>query len=392
MFAAKRFEVIRNNIQDYVEVSPLVALINVLPNNCALLDANGVILAVNEAWKAFARCNGLRDTLFGVGQNYLETCRRAAKTEPFAAKALSGIEGVLTRGETFTMEYPCHSPVEKRWFMLTASPLEGAGPGRVLLMHTNITERVLAEHSVQAKYDELKQLTEQRAAYEKRLDEFYSMISHDIRSPLCSVVATMRLLSQNVTGSLSLTESELLGDAEMASNQVIGLITDFLDHKKINEHKGVLEFATARTNQIMGKAQAVLRGLAKQSGVELVLEGVDERVICNEDAIVRVVVNLLTNAIKFTPEGKRIYLGAFPCDSDHVEFCIRDEGVGMSQETVAKIFEPFAVSTKSGVMSGSGLGMMIVKQLLEQHDAIPIVESELGAGTKVSFRLQRAQE
>jgi two-component system cell cycle sensor histidine kinase PleC len=251
----------------------------------------------------------------------------------------------------------------------------------------------VAEQEVHAKCHELHALIAQRAEYEKRLDEFYSMVSHDIRSPMCSIVATMQFVTGQVGAPLGEVEVQLLRDSQVAASQVVGLVSDYLDHKKIAEQKVVLEKSQAKASEIVGKAHAMLRGLAQQSGVEVVMQNDESELVCNENAMVRVMVNLLTNAIKFTPEGKRIHLQArrvWDTTKDgqgFVEFVVADEGVGMTESTLAKVFEPFSVTTPSHVVKGSGLGMAIVKQLLEQHEAAVDVVSKPDVGTRVSFVL-----
>ena len=123
------------------------AILNALPAHIALLDARGVILEVNEAWRQFAATNDLGSTHFAVGENYLEVCHHARGGGAQSAQtAADGIRRVL-HGETdtFTIEYDCHSPDEERWFRLVVTPLRAGGVTGAVLMHTNITEQVQAK-------------------------------------------------------------------------------------------------------------------------------------------------------------------------------------------------------------------------------------------------------
>jgi PAS domain S-box-containing protein len=125
------------------------ALLDALPAHIALLDAEGVIVAVNEAWRRFACANGLRDACHGVGRNYLDTCGRdpgpgAAQTWAVAA----GLRAVLAgESKNFSIEYACDSPTEQRRFLLTATPLELGRPGGAVVMHVNVSDRVRAEQA-----------------------------------------------------------------------------------------------------------------------------------------------------------------------------------------------------------------------------------------------------
>ncbi len=128
------------------------ATLDALPAHIALLDTQGVIIAVNKSWRNFAQANVRNNLDFCLGQNYLQVCDEAkgvcSGEAPIAA---AGIRAVL-RGETgeFSLEYPCHSPAEQRWFRLMVTPLSETGRNGVVVMHINITERKLTELALQA--------------------------------------------------------------------------------------------------------------------------------------------------------------------------------------------------------------------------------------------------
>jgi len=126
------------------------AILDALPAHIALLDSQGEILAVNQAWQRFANANVLQADDFGMGQNYLEICDRArGDCSEEAAEVAAGIRAVL-RGESpeFTLEYPCHSPAEQRWFRLMVTPLYEDRSDGAVVMHINITTRKLAEEQI----------------------------------------------------------------------------------------------------------------------------------------------------------------------------------------------------------------------------------------------------
>lgn len=101
------------------------AILNALPASLALLDGNGVIISVNDKWRRFARANGLGQEGDGTGCNYLEVCEKAVGQDASEAhEAAAGIRSVLDgRDSAYSIEYSCHSPDERRWFQLTATPL-----------------------------------------------------------------------------------------------------------------------------------------------------------------------------------------------------------------------------------------------------------------------------
>ena len=127
------------------------AILNSLTANVALLDSAGVIITANAAWKRFANSNRCADRAHYIGANYLTACEDAVRRDgdPTAASALNGIRSVL-RGEqdSFTLEYPCHSPAEKRWFRLRATRLDVDTLPACVVAHENITTEKAAEEAL----------------------------------------------------------------------------------------------------------------------------------------------------------------------------------------------------------------------------------------------------
>lgn len=136
------------------------AILNALPAHVALLDARGVIVSVNDSWAQFATDNTPRGgTPFGLGVNYLEVCDRAADAgSPDAPQAASGIRAVLNGAKEFSIEYPCHSPTEQRWFLMTVTPLFISAARGALIMHLDISGRKLAEAGRRANKKRLRDL------------------------------------------------------------------------------------------------------------------------------------------------------------------------------------------------------------------------------------------
>ncbi len=137
------------------------AVLDSIAANIAVLDRDGKIIAVNEAWRGFARENGGAAIADSVGVNYLDVCRRAQERGAGEVKAaLVGIQEVLDGARpNFMLEYPCHSPSEKRWFLMSVTPL-GGERGGVVVTHTNITARKQAEDAILESEARLRQLAD----------------------------------------------------------------------------------------------------------------------------------------------------------------------------------------------------------------------------------------
>lgn len=192
----------------YSEAAKQAAIINSLPAHIALLDKDGVILSVNQAWGRFAGANALQNPNNGIGANYLEICELAQGTGTNEAQlAAAGIRSVLAGSDmSFSFEYACHSPTQQRWFLMTVTPLSENILGGAVVMHLNISERKQAEN-------ELLRLAE---AIDATVDAIYlvdraSMRFVHVNNAACRMLKQSReeLLALGPAGVLSIPEDEL---------------------------------------------------------------------------------------------------------------------------------------------------------------------------------------
>lgn len=192
----------------YSEAAKQAAIINSLPAHIALLDKDGVILSVNQAWGRFAGANALQNPNNGIGANYLEICELAQGTGTNEAQlAAAGIRSVLAGSDmSFSFEYACHSPTQQRWFLMTVTPLSENILGGAVVMHLNISERKQAENK-------LLRLAE---AIDATVDAIYlvdraSMRFVHVNNAACRMLKQSReeLLALGPAGVLSIPEDEL---------------------------------------------------------------------------------------------------------------------------------------------------------------------------------------
>ena len=172
-----------------IETERLAAVLDCLPAHVAMLDAQGVIVSVNASWRVFAEANALRTPDYAVGADYVATCESAQGRGCVEAPAVAaGIRAVLEgRARGYSVEYSCHSPTEKRWFLLSVSPLSAEGPRGAVVMHLDISERT-------GRDEELRRF---RAAMEVSGDAILlidrsSLRYIDVNQTLCDLVGYSR--------------------------------------------------------------------------------------------------------------------------------------------------------------------------------------------------------
>jgi len=139
-----------------------IDVLDALPAHIALLNEQGVVVAVNDAWRGFGSKNAFDTTNYGVGRDYIQICEQAHGDCAAEARQVGkGIQAVL-RGEaqSFSLEYPCHSPTEKRWFRIMVTPLHQGGTGGAVVMHVNVSERKLAEEALRESQQKFQQLAD----------------------------------------------------------------------------------------------------------------------------------------------------------------------------------------------------------------------------------------
>jgi len=138
------------------------AILNALPAHIAVLDRDGIIVSVNDGWRAFAKANALSVPEYGVGASYLDACDRALGRNSSEAQRVGiGLRAVLDGSAAgFSIEYPCHAPTQRRWFMMMATPMPRPGPGGAVVMHLDVTSRKLAEESQDEAESRFRQMAE----------------------------------------------------------------------------------------------------------------------------------------------------------------------------------------------------------------------------------------
>ncbi len=220
--------------------------------------------------------------------------------------------------------------------------------------------------------------------------EFVSSVSHELRTPLTSIRGSLGLLAGGVLGPLSPDAVEIVAVAERNVVRLIGLINDILDLERLGGGRLEMAFESCAATAIVERSLEAVRGFATQSHVALVVEPVSASVSIRADAdrLVQVLVNLVSNAVKFSPAGGAVTVRVALAPGT-AEFQVEDRGRGVPPALREAIFERYrqVEASDSRSKGGAGLGLAICKAIVEQHGGVIGVRDAPGTGSVFWFRV-----
>lgn len=218
--------------------------------------------------------------------------------------------------------------------------------------------------------------------------EFYAMVTHDLRTPLQSVGGSLTLMSAGAAGELPKPAAEMISMAERNCRRLNELINDLLDLEKLESGKFDMLFDDTDLLTVFISAKEAVESLAKSCSVTIRLPQETAVVHADDDRLVQVMINLLSNAIKYSPEGSVVDV-TMEREPSLVRIAVNDRGSGIPKQYQGALFERFKqVGTREARKQGStGLGLAICKLMIEQHGGQIGVDSEEGKGSSFWFTL-----
>lgn len=197
--------------------------------------------------------------------------------------------------------------------------------------------------------------------------DFMNMISHDLRSPLTSVIGGLTILSTGVKGDLPSGLKEEATSAIRSADKLVAFINDLLDFQKLDSGQMPLELKSNNVDDLVNEAIQLVETIARTRSVELAFQPSQPEisVYCDRQKMVQVILNLLSNAIKFSPADSKVEVKVVE-QPDHVRLSVIDRGPGIPEQMRQKIFEPFE-QVEPRQHQGTGLGLAICKMIVEAH-------------------------
>lgn len=354
------------------------ATLDSLPVNVAILDSEGTIVESNAAWQRFGRENDIDGTADTVGVNYLDICDPI--DDVHADGAAEGIRSILDgKRDLFTMEYPCHSPTEKRWFLMRVSPVSDADGGHVVVAHINITERKLAELEVETQATEIE---------EKRqnLTMLNQVVRHDIRNEMSVVLTWARMLTDHVEEGHR-QELDYILDA---SEQVVELTKTVGNLTELLVSEDDIPLTPISLEPLVRAEVDNLRAKNAARDSEVTVSGLDtvpEVEVLADDVLSSVFVNLLNNAVLHNDSDHPHIEILATTHEETVEISLADDGPGIPDDRKSAVL---GRGEKGFESNGTGLGLYLVDQTLERYGGRVRIEDNEPTGTVFRVELPRA--
>lgn len=341
-----------------------------------------------------------------ISNNYDKVCesylREYAHEQDMAglieALQLRCILEKLEQGEFYTVEFDVHElsgeirRKEMRYTYLNREEM------LISFARRDIQDIVREEREKQERLEEALNLAE-RASSAK--SEFLSRMSHEMRTPMNAIIGLVALAEGETDDPEAMRD--YLEKINVSSHMLLNLINDVLDMAKIESGKLELRSEPCRFSELMDGIETVIRPLCEQKDIVFSAEGDPDQttVLADRLRFQQVVINLLSNAAKFTPDGGRVTL-KYSCKKGDSQLDavveVADNGAGMSEEFQEKMFQPFTQEQRDDVPSvqGTGLGLAISKTIIDKMGGTIRVESKIGQGTRfvihVGFPIAAAAE
>jgi PAS domain S-box-containing protein len=368
-----------------------LAVINALSAHIAVIEESGKIISTNENWIQFGKENGATSLeRIGVGANYFDVCDQSrAAGDTAAGEALVGIKAVMAgKQPAFEMEYPCHRPNEKRWFSMRVNRFKH-DQSMVVLTHTDITERKKAEEDIRELNETLEKKVDERTqkwqTANKELEAFSYSVSHDLRAPLRSIDGYTRILEEDYRDKLDEEGKKVLDTITRNANRMGRLIDDMLNLSKLG--RLAVSPATINMNDVVNKIIMELQESEKGYRVQFKIDELAP-IRADLDMIIQVWTNYISNAIKYSSKktSPLIEIGSRQ-EGHEVVYFVKDNGSGFDNQYVSKLFGVFQRLHRQSEFDGTGVGLAIVKRIIEKHNGRVWAHGVLEQGATFYFSI-----
>lgn len=357
------------------EVQELHAILDTATDGVAILDEEGRLLSLNKSGQA----------LFGFEQNEIAgekfTVLLARESHASAFDYLDGLKNngvkiVLNDGREVTGQARRGGPIP---LFMTIGRIGAQDELRFCAVMRDLTQWKKVERELH----DARREAEHTSALKS---DFLAKISHEIRTPLNAILGFAEVIIDERFGPVGNERyKDYLKDIHTSGNHVLSLVNDLLDLSKIEAGKLDLNFVSVDSNRIVNECVSIMQAQAIRERVIMRLSLAPRlpNIVADERSLRQIVLNILSNAIKFNQPGGQVIVSTALTDAGHAVIRVRDTGIGMSDQEMEQAIEPFRRVATARQTSGTGLGLPLTKALTEANRAAFSIKSRKGEGTMV---------
>ncbi len=303
-------------------------------------------------------------------------------------KVLQSLQHALIQENDYDVEFRIKRPDGETRFIRCEGRCQKDDGGEVVGLYgimQDMTERVLYEQELHKAKDAAER------AYAAKT-QFLANMSHELRTPLNAIIGFSEMMQRQLLGPIG-TEKylEYIDGIRDSGEHLLDLISDILDMSKIEAGKYELVLEEVNIAKIIDVAMGMMTSRANEAGLKLSVKAIQNKklkIVADRRAVLQVLLNIMSNAVKFTEEGGAVTL---ECQErkGFVSIKINDNGIGIPANKLQSITNPFEQVSSSYAREheGSGLGLAITKELVEMHGGTLLIASQLGEGTRVTIRM-----
>lgn len=338
--------------------------------------------------------NPAAERLYGYRAEEAIGCHASMLRSPEQSQELQEVLDRLERGETVAPieTVRIHKDGRRIPVDLTISPIVNLRGGVVgwSAIARDITKRKRGEAAVLVALTRQREMVERLRALDRAKTEFVSSVSHELRTPLTGILGYVEMLTAGDAGPMGADQLRLVQIVDVCASRLLTLIEDLLTVSRVESGTFTLDLRPFALRQLMAAVREGIHPVIAGRVLELSME-VEERptaLRADKVQLERMLMNLLTNAIKFTPDGGRISLTA-RSQAEAVVLTVSDTGFGISADDQPRLFERFFRSPRARELAvpGTGLGLGIVKSIVDAHGGSIDIFSVPGEGTQVQVTL-----
>ena len=354
----------------------LTSVINALSENIAILNHQGVIIQVNEAWNKFWQKNGGDKKYSFIGMNYLTVLEESRGNYSEEASYVAGEIREMIRGRKWnlSMEYPCLSEESFRWFKMSANLFENVGQVYIVIAHTDISERKQAEENIYRSLEKEQELNQMKS-------RFISMVTHEFRTPLTNIFTSAQIL-QRYDNQMDRSKKDTQFARIIESVRILqSMLEEVSLFSKRQDNRLNLKWVPVEIKSFFqSMVDEIISTFSRSIHIQFSMRSNPE-VAIDKSLLRHITANLLTNAVKYSND--EVVINVKLRENQKLIITVKDQGRGIPGKDLNHIFDPFFRSSNAGSVSGTGLGLSIVRQCVDLLGGEIDVKSTLNHGTLV---------